>query len=147
MLTIQIKPTNGRLDNLRFVIKELASRIGHDLSKEELLKNVQASEYELDRTLRKIGVIETSRGLRVLEQVEIIRATQMLFNGIMRNGVSLQNLDQNLCISWCEFEEGKVMKYVLSTLGSAEADVWHLDELRVGQASVRVIFNNIKVFF
>lgn len=119
--------------------------MGSGLRKEDVYKHVQASGHEIDSTLQNIGVVETSSGLRVLEAAEIVRATQSLFNGIMRNGLPIKNLQPEECVAVCDDIDGEVLKYVLTTLGTNNGDVWCLDELKMGKAAVRVIFHEIKV--
>ncbi len=90
--------------------------------------------------------METAAGLRVLQYPEIVHATRLLFNGIISNGLMLNCLSEDCCLSFYDAEDGEVMKFVLSTMGSkVQAGFWNLNYGLVGRAAVRVVFGATKV--
>ncbi len=104
------------------------------------------SESELEVAFRKHGIVETAAGLRVLQYSEIVEATRLLFNGIISHGLMLDCLSEDKCLSFYDAEDGDVIKFVLSTIGSkGQAGLWNLNCGLVGRAAVRVVFGAKKV--
>jgi hypothetical protein len=113
----EVKPAMGKLDRLRELVADLSSTMPPSDVKRELFRRTQASDAEIDAALQRIGVIDTPQGLHILPANDIVPMTQRLFNVIMANSWSIDDLQLSRCSQMDAQLTAEWVYYLFSMLG------------------------------
>lgn len=146
MLCFQVTSSKGRLDRVRDLVAELSVAVPAHEAMRELCRRTLASEGEIAAALRRMDVVETSRGLVALGRELVVETTRRLFNAVLSNGWELESVDEARCMAHDAELQAECLRHVLTSLGREEQrGVWALDRRRVARAGVYVVFQHCTV--
>lgn len=151
----EIKPVAGKIGRIRSLLEthvytgesgeaENAKHRHSFLTRAQLWAEIQASDAEMEVSLRALGVVELDGFMRMLSPEAVSAVSRDLLDTAMVSDWDLSNLDESDCATAMPDTDRVLLRHVLGALGkfSETTNSWVLDQGKVARKTAHMLFES-----